>query len=71
MSSNYFRAADIIEITEKNCNGAKMAKNRANINSVDVKKLFDIIIDKYGLSLKVVRTDKSVSWVDVEKEVNW
>jgi hypothetical protein len=69
--SSYFKASDVIEITEKNCNGAKMAKNRANINTVDVKRLFDLIIDKYGLSLKVIRTDKGQSWVDIEMANNW
>ena len=72
--SLYSNGSDIITVIQEDFTGRKLQKFRSNaINEEEIAKIFQSVIDKYGLNLKVVKSqaNKSISWLDADETFSW
>ena len=67
----YKKGTDILVLVNEDCTGRKIARFKCNADdSKEVAKVFQAVIDKYGLPLKIVKSDKKdpLDWLKADEE---
>ena len=69
----YRHSNDIIVVTQEDFTGKKIAKFKSNSqDEEEVAKIFQSIIDKYSMNLKIIKGDGvNKSWLDADEDFQW
>lgn len=70
MSDNiYRRGNDILVVITEDCTGKKFSKFKSSLdNEEEVARVFNSVISKYGMKLKVVSTKEKFDWLKEDEE---
>lgn len=74
MGNPYLQGSDIIIVSSEDCTGRKLSKQRSNVFDEEaVGKMFQSIIDKYRLGLKVVKAEPrdKLKFLKEDEEFKW
>jgi hypothetical protein len=72
-SSIYRKGSCIMSIITEDITGRKEIRQKVNLDDEDsVGKVFKLIIDKYGLNLKIIKSENiNSSWLKADEEFHW